>query len=70
MSDSFESIISDARLVACEYAFKQGFGGFGLYGCDTCFWRGGQISCRTKQNTDLVRRCMAIAERMVFIDED
>ena len=70
MSDSFESIISDARLNSCTYAFKQGFGWSGKYECDTCAWGNKKVSCRMRQNTDLVRRCRAITERMVFVDED
>ena len=70
MSDSFGSVISDARLNPCLYAFKQGFGGSDEYECDECAWRNTKVPCRMRQNTDLVRRCRAIARREVMVDED
>lgn len=56
MSDSFEEIIEDSGLNACDYARKRGVGSLADVTCRGCAFAGSG-SCDAKMRSDLVRRC-------------
>lgn len=60
MSDSFEEIIEDAGINACDYARKRGVGSLTDVTCRGCMFAGSG-SCDTKMRSDLVRRCKDVA---------
>lgn len=60
MSDSFEEIIDDARLNACNHVRKLGIGYFAGVTCCGCAFAG-SVSCDAKMRSDLVRRCKDVA---------
>ena len=60
MSDSFEEIIDDAGLNACNYVRKLGIGYFAGVTCCGCAFAG-SVSCDAKMRSDLVRRCKDVA---------
>lgn len=57
MSDSFEEIIEDAGINACDYARKRGVGSLTDVTCRGCMFAGSG-SCDTKMRSDLVCRCI------------
>lgn len=60
MNDSFESIISDARLNSCTYAHRRGNGPVNRTSCRGCMF-GDPVSCGDEMYQDLVRRCKDVA---------
>lgn len=56
MCDSFEEIIEDSGLNACDYARKRGVGSLTDVICRGCAFAGSG-SCDAKMRSDLVRRC-------------
>ena len=60
MCDSFEEIIEDAGINACDYARKRGAGSLTDVICRGCMFAGSG-SCDTKMRSDLVRRCKDVA---------
>lgn len=60
MCDSFEGIIEDSGLNACDYARKRGVGSLSDVTCRGCAFAGSG-SCDTKMRSDLVRRCKDVA---------
>lgn len=59
-ADSFERIIEDSGLNACDYARKRGVGSLSDVTCRGCAFAGSG-SCDTKMRSDLVRRCKDVA---------
>ena len=61
MSDSFESIIGDARsLGSCTYACSRGRVPVNRTTCRGCMF-GDPVSCGDERQQDLVRRCVCVA---------
>ena len=60
MNDSFESIISDARLNSCTYAHRRSHGPVNRTSCRGCMF-GDPVSCGDEVYQDLVRRCKDVA---------
>lgn len=60
MNDSFESIISDARLNSCTYAHRRENGPVNRTSCRCCMF-GDPVSCGDEMYQDLVRRCKDVA---------
>ena len=70
MSDSFESIISDARsLGSCTYAHRRGCGPVNRTTCRGCMF-GDPVSCGDEMYQDLVRRCVHVAAGIGSEHED
>lgn len=60
MNDSFESIISDARLNSCTYAHRRGNGSVNRTTCHGCMF-GDPVTCGEEMQHDLVCRCVRVA---------